>query len=255
MFERRIGTMHTYVYHILRDISSWDVKVKPLFRGEPNEKNTPLLPSLYRKKPDGTKHDENFLVQEFRRMAPAIGAGITPNRQETDLWLFLMQHVRLPTRLLDWTEGALIGLYFALEYKKPVVWMLDWSGLNRLSTGGKIADKMSSLTWFDPPGIDNPANPNVKAAWENGATPFPYPVAIKPTYIHPRMNAQKSWFTAQGYEDKPIVNLVPPSILKKYVIMPSRREKMKSDLAMLGVTYSNLFPDLEGLALELQEVD
>ena len=255
MFERRIGTIHTYVYHILRDISSWDVKGKPLFRGEPNVKDTPFLPSLYREKSDGTKHDENFLIQEFRRMAPAIGVGLTPIRQETDLWLFLMQHVRLPTRLLDWTEGVLIGLYFALQYKRPVVWMLNWAGLNRLSTGGKVPDKMSALTWYNHPGQINIGNANIKAAWENGKTPLAYPVAIKPTYIHPRMNAQKSWFTAHGYEAKPITNLVPPTILKKYVIMPSRKEKMKRDLAMLGVTYSNLFPDMDGLALELKEAD
>ena len=61
------------------------MKGKPLFRGEPNVKDTPLLPSLYREKPDGTKHDENILIQEFRRMAPAIGVGLTPIRQETDL--------------------------------------------------------------------------------------------------------------------------------------------------------------------------
>lgn len=256
MFIRRVGAIHTFIKHVNRDYASWDTKAKPWFRGEPETDVTPLLPKLYRKKPDGSSYDENFLVQEFRRMAPSISYGLAPVREQTDTWLFLMQHVGLPTRLLDWTEGALIALFFALKEKKPVVWMLNPMVLNSLSIGKEVSETIFPLTWFTPSdGTINIGSANIRAAWERGETPLEHPVAIKPTYIHPRMNAQKSCFTVHGSKGKPIPDLIPSTMFKKFVIMPSRKEMMQRELAILGITHSNLFPDLDELAHEIREAD
>ena len=76
---------------------------------------------------------ENKMLQNFRMKAPVFAASPCPDRKATDQWLFLAQHVRLPTRLLDWTQSALVGLHFALLTPAPVVWIINLFELNRRS--------------------------------------------------------------------------------------------------------------------------
>ena len=102
-------------------------------RGEDANSDTQLLPSVYRPRPDGGAHNENKMLQNFRMKAPVFAANPCPDRKATDQWLFLAQHVRLPTRLLDWTQSALVGLHFALLTPAPVVWIINLFELNRRS--------------------------------------------------------------------------------------------------------------------------
>jgi hypothetical protein len=250
----QINTIEAYINTIKEITSDWDPRSKPWFRGEPDVKDTPLLPSLYRPTQDGYLLNENRLVQSFRRMGPAFSHFQTPGKGATDEWLFLMQHLRVPTRLLDWTEGALIGLYFALGYDRPVVWVLDPDRLNRLSTSDDISPGAFPLTWFRPKdGTVNIGHENIRGAWETDRVGVDLPVAIKPTYIHPRMSAQKSCFTVHGKLKKPMPELVPDELLVKIPIDEASVKSLQDDLSMLGITHTSVFPEAEYLARELKE--
>jgi len=252
--KRKIGTIEAFIKATKTLTKDWDSQTIPWYRGEP-EVQKPLLPGLYREQPDGSYLNENRILQSFRRMGPAFLNYKTPNINEIDQWLFIAQHLRIPTRLLDWTEGALIGLYFALQFPKPIIWILNPDLLNHLSVpDAEISPGVFPLTWLRPKaGTINIGHENIRGAWETDKAGIDLPVAVKPTYIHPRMSAQKSCFTVHGKSKKQIPDMVSSELLKRIEISPRYRAQMWRDLERLGITHTTVFPEAEFLAKELTE--
>lgn len=254
----RIRNVEEFVQAVRSDREKWGGTAYAWFRGEP-ESTQPLLPKLYRRRRGRPlfRDFENQLLQSFRVKAGSFSDRPVPDRKNTDQWLFLAQHVGLPTRLLDWTESALVGLWFALRERKPIVWMLNPLELNRLSVSTKkgivaVGTDQFPLTWFTPKdGRINIGHESVRAAWEQRFSKIDLPVAITPTYVHPRMSAQRSCFTIQGRLERPLSDLVPRTVLKRYIVEPRAIPGLKRDLNMLGVMQATAFPDLDGLAAEL----
>lgn len=286
--EVRINSLEELIAQVRKAFDDWSTKTMPWFRGEPNGVKTPLLPKVYRTTDDGRSHNENRLLQQFRMKAPSLGIQNTPPRGHTDEWIFLAQHVGLPTRLLDWTEGLFIALYFALLEKEPAIWMLDPIELNRKSLGDEIGDTSFPLTWYDPGKTPlgqadlwaqtdlllsenkenvqkdvkekvnqlskpNIGNINIRGAWELDSVGINLPVAIHPTNIHPRMSAQKSCFSIQGRSKKCLNELVGAEVLRKFVIPGETAQAIKNDLRIMGITHTSAFPDLDNLAKDLAD--
>jgi len=79
------------------------------------------------------------------------------------------------------------------------------------------------------------------------------PVAVHGASIHPRITAQKGCFTIHGKRELPLSDLISePRILRHYRIDPKAFDSIRDDLRMAGVTYSTMFPDLDGLAVDLR---
>ena len=157
------------------------------------------------------------------------------------------------------------------ERKPPVVWMLNPTELNKRSVSpGYVSTGTDEfpLTWYDPrPKETNIGFINICGAWEKDGPGVLLPVAVLATNIDPRMSAQRSCFTVQGKNKYPLsvslpevcrtnqssINVNSAEILRCYEVKPKELWKMHDDLVLLGVGRSTVYPDLAGLAKELED--
>jgi hypothetical protein len=212
------------------------------FRGQAN-KDWKLTPSLFRhaKGMDG----ERAMIKVFKQQSRPHLRDQPSTEWE---WLFLMQHHRLPTRLLDWTQSPLVGLYFALfdQYGKhdtedAALWLLDPVALNqqagykRLFAQELLAfDVDASLTSYLPDEI-------------NPRAPAPPVAAIGPRNSV-RMVAQAGTFTITHAEPTSIEDVGDASHIWRAIIPAASKSDLRRELELLGITEDLMFPDLDRVA-------
>lgn len=211
------------------------------FRGQAKE-NWNLIPSLARK----PKHlpAEHALIKRFMQNAtPHLDS--TP--QEEWEWLFLMQHHRAYTRLLDWTESPLVALYFTVcetRYLKQngAVWCLDPVALN-----GEAKIKFDFESEIPAFGTDPVMDNYLPSRVQDNPSKL-NPVAIVGPRNTPRMAAQLGTFTINHILHTPIEEIGAKVHIWKWTIPSDVKTKLRDELSYLGISPLTVFPDLDRVA-------
>jgi hypothetical protein len=210
-----------------------------------------LSPSVSRL-PNNARSEQS-LTARFRHKAPSRHSHV-PAGNDNPGWLFLMQHYRLPTRLLDWTESPLVATYFASEQDPAVtdhaakiedsdgaLFALSPYSLNELQYGKRV------LLLPD----DDPSLASINRAFDKKCPEVSQILAIRPSEVDARLMVQLSVFTLHG-EGRGIETIEDhTNFVMKWVIPAAAKRKVRRELKMLGTRESSLFPDLEHLAKDV----
>ena len=200
-----------------------------------------LIPSLYRR---GLADSESNLTGRFRTMA-GTRYQQCPGPDDLFGWLSLMQHYRLPTRLLDWSESPLVALFFALE------------GPTDDTDGAIWAMMPTRLNLNQIPGRENILLPQASELRTlltqafGATTTDSRTLAVEPNQSDLRHMMQQAVFTIHGGNIP--TNELPGSehFVARIRIPAASKGYFRQLLPLYGISRANLFPDLENLAKEL----
>lgn len=169
-----------------------------------------------------------------------------PDEDDIAGWLSLMQHYRLPTRLLDWSFSPLIAAYFAVPGSNDAdedacIWALAPSMLNESQGFKPLLYPLSA----------NSLRPLLEPA-KKGVDTTDKIVAAMAVEVDPRMQVQQSAFTVHASLTP--LNLLDGSDrwLRRFVVPADAVAALRGELRLLGYRADSLFPDLEALAQELR---
>lgn len=214
----------------LKRINRPSIQDVVLFRGQHGKKN--LLPRVVRKDPTcNTVRDEMHMLAELRRHASIYG----PDIAQMDDWDLLVyaQHFGMSTRLLDWTQNPLVGLWFACA--------------------NEDAESSSYVYVFEPPKDAFIGEQRQEAGpFKQGRTRV-----LKPNLNNARIVAQEGWFTVHRYATqlKRFVPLDQNIKLAPYISCFEVQGTMKTEflrrLSILGVNHRTVFPDIGGMCNHL----
>ena len=206
------------------------------FRGHSDYSWT-LTPSALRYTSKSRRDEALNLVSEFKRIAE-IKLLRPPSDDEELKWVQIARHYGLPTRLLDWTENALVALYFGCENaaRHGMVFVLNPVDLNRTSnkTPARILNPHQDKTL-----IAKYLTLDGRYTVRGLRT-----VAINPVWNSERIMLQRGTFTLHGSRNFALTNEAAPSLVG-LPILRDVKEKLRTELESVGVDEMTIFPELD----------
>lgn len=223
-----------------------------LYRGMPNS-SFKMETSLHRNCKHLQKELEPAILENFAKYA-VIG---DPTIAES-VWrqMILGQHYGLPTRLLDWSHSALVGLHFAtaednmalMEEHDCMVWRIDMNEMHRLLPNRyqEIVNRKQS-TIFSVDMLLEAADSLSEYDSDMGDKAM---VIIEPPSINQRIVNQYSFFSLipmqmtdiERFLDEHTENTV------KYIIKAGLRWRVRDMLDQLNMSERIVYPGLDGLS-------
>ena len=205
------------VPNILNKISLGD---NTIYRGHANN-SWELKPSIgrhYTSKWSEVTDWEIKSLSEFKKCSVPYLKSI-PN---TDIeWLCLMQHYGCATRLLDFTSNPLIALFFASdpsEKNDGEVVIAKYKSIYETVSNEDLFMKSNSFAYYPP-------------------------------HITERIVGQSGCFI---YANTPNLPLSGKQI-KNIIIPKEHKFQIRNELKSLGISYSSLFPSLDGICQDLND--
>lgn len=235
-----------------------------LDRDVKRERKSPNSLSLYHMDRETETRELLYRFQQYAhnylRHVPAI--------DDLSSWFALMQHHKVPTRLLDWTDSPFVATYFAAEEKATekrrgeeethfAVWAIDLAWLE--AKGRELLRSENSV----PSAVG--CSPAQAAAHTNRLlreTEESVIVRINPPMSNPRMFAQRGIFLCKLYHQASFGQIlmrmmthpeaVARPVIRKIEIGSSLRIKFLKYLRAMNIHRASLFPGLDGLGLSLK---
>lgn len=245
----------TYVETIsdfVQIITSLETRGFTFFRGDKNKCNYSLSPKAYSIEYRSLLEHLDESIEEFAALTMEKNSIVSNGFLED---MINAQHYELPTRLLDWTESALISLYFAVNPEQNNFDSIVWA-LNPLALNSKIKflKNYSYIPIFpskqDKKLVDDLEN-YYRASKDSN---LKYPVSIKTRKVNPRIDAQRGVFVLFCHNDDKMCLTKyedSESFLHKIIIPFNHARKINKILASLGITQYSILPETKSISVDL----
>lgn len=244
------GTRITSVQDLVTALSQMTADgVERWYRGH-RKQIWSLSPSVFRSSDHADR--EEAMLARFRHEAAATGLQYGFDDWG---WVTFAQHHELPTRLLDWSQSPLVGLYFATEAPDP-------------SSSGDEDAVDGSLFVINPGKLNRDAGDadgNVRLLSRsdqdllqylpgNDAGPRKTPRAVIAPLLFDRIRFQSGTFTV---EQRPRPANPDPlrksSAVEEFVVSGPDKASIRTQLAALGFSESTIYRDLDRISQRIKK--